>query len=186
MDPRPFLRVLGHDMHLQSLLVVVKPERLEVRRPEPSPLRLEANGHCRTEHRQTLVQPNDLLLVQPQKRTVHEFGVIPDLTPQDQIGRDRVQELSQRRLGKQVRAPCSARKGGEQVVQQSLGRRSALRRGFDQRTPTRAATLPAGLPAPVPAPRGCLHLLPLPGRRRRGCGLCAAAARAERGCGRRP
>ena len=60
------LRILGHDVNLSHLILVMKFERLEVRGAEVAPLPTQADGHGRAEHRQPLVQTNDLLVVQPE------------------------------------------------------------------------------------------------------------------------
>ena len=82
-----------------------------------------------------LVQPNDFLFVQPQKRTVHQLGGVSDLALEDQVGLDGLQQLSQSRLGQQVRASASRRQAGEQVVQQTPCGRTSQFGGLLQQRP---------------------------------------------------
>ena len=82
---------LHHHVDLQNLPLVVERQGFEVRVGEAAPLPLlQADGHGGAEHGETLVEANDLLLVQPQKRTVYQLVGVPDLALQDQVGLDRL------------------------------------------------------------------------------------------------
>ena len=75
MASRPRPCELHHHVDLQHLTFVVEPEWFEVGVGEAASLLLlrEADGHGRTEYRQTLVEADDLLLVQPQEGAVQQF-----------------------------------------------------------------------------------------------------------------
>ena len=80
---------LHHHVNLQNLPLIVEGQGFEVRVGEAAPLPLlQADGHGGAEHGETLVEPDDLLLVQPQKSAVHELVGMPDLALQDDVGLD--------------------------------------------------------------------------------------------------
>ncbi|MCE2425976.1 MAG: hypothetical protein J4F45_12910 [Pseudomonadales bacterium] len=63
---------------MQDLFLVVQFQRGEVR-PAESPAGLfQAIGLRRTEHRETLVEADDLLFVLPEQSPVDEFARFPD------------------------------------------------------------------------------------------------------------
>ena len=64
--------VLGDHVDLRGLLGVVRLQRLEVGDGEASPLACDPQGHGRAEDRQAAIERDDLLLVHPQQRTVHQ------------------------------------------------------------------------------------------------------------------
>ena len=96
-------------LDLQDLPLLMKGERLEVGLGEDAPVSLlHADGHGRTEHRQSLVEADDLLLVQPQQDAVRQLGGVPDLALQDQVGLDRPRFLAAAMLSR-VRSEMSRR-----------------------------------------------------------------------------
>ena len=146
--PQAMLGVLRHHMDLPHLLVVVELQGGVIRLGEPAPLRLEQDGHGRTEHRQPLVQADHLLLVEPEQGPVHQPVGMPDLAVQHQVRLHRRQQLAHGGLGQQVGAPHALGHGGEQVLQQQSCRSSPH---FGR----------LGQWSPVPLQRH-LHRLPVP------------------------
>ena len=65
-------RILGHDVDLEPLGIVVQFQRLEVGLGEIATLGDEFERHGRTENRQTLAEPQDLLFMQPQQGAVEQ------------------------------------------------------------------------------------------------------------------
>ncbi len=57
----------------------------EIRFGEATPDRLEADGHRRPEHRHPFIEPDHLLLVQPEERPVQQAGRILGLGPDHDI-----------------------------------------------------------------------------------------------------
>jgi hypothetical protein len=74
-----------------------------------SPILAEANGHCRTENGQSLVESNHLLLVQPQERPIHELGDVPCLRLDDEVTLKRGKKLSKGCFRQEIRAPLPRR-----------------------------------------------------------------------------
>ena len=107
------LGVLGHHVNLEHLLVVVELKGPEVGLGESPSFLLQADGHSRTKHRQALVQPDDILLVQPQQGPVPQLIGVPYLAAQAAVLPDGCQELAQGRFRQQVGAPGPTGQGGE-------------------------------------------------------------------------
>lgn len=63
-------------MDLEPLGIVVQFQRLEVGLGETAALGDELERHGRTEDRQTLAEPQDLLLMQPQQGPIEQLGQI--------------------------------------------------------------------------------------------------------------
>ena len=96
---QPLLGVFGHHVDLEHLLLVMELERHEVGLGEPTAFLFQVNGHCRAEDGQPLVQPDDLLFMQPHERPVPQLVRLPDLAVQKRIAADDRQELAEGRFG---------------------------------------------------------------------------------------
>ena len=95
--PKALLHVFRITWICRTLFVVMELEGCKVGLGKASPFRPEAYGHGWAEDCQTLVQPDDLLLVQPQQGTVHQpgHGVILDSAPQGHLGPHCGQQLAE-------------------------------------------------------------------------------------------
>ena len=115
------LGVLAHDVNLRHLLLVVLLQGFEVAGGELGVALLQPDGHGRPEHGKALVQPDNLLVVEPQEgllqRVVDVFGALGEIhTTLESLG-----ELSHGGLGQQVRPPGLERKLPQQVTQDGAG-----------------------------------------------------------------
>ena len=117
---------LHHDVDLQHLSLVVKRQGLEFRPGEPTPVPpLQPDLHRRAEHRQPLVEADDLQLVEPEQGPVQQFGRVPHRALEHQVGLDRLQEFPERGLGKEIGATDPGRQAVEQMFEQAAGRLAA-------------------------------------------------------------
>ena len=151
--PEALLREFRHHVDLEHLFVVVEPEGFKVGLGEAASFRLEADGHGRPEHRQPPVQPNDLLLVEPQQGAIHQLTGTTNLAHQYHVGLDRRHQLAEGRLRQQVRAPASPRQTGEQMGQQTAGGYPSQLGSLFQCTPLASQRHLHGLRIPPPHPK---------------------------------
>ena len=129
------MHVFRHDVDLPHLVFVVDLKRPEVGVLETAPILDQADGHGRAEYGQTLVESDDLLLVQPQQGAVQELVRVLDPVRQLQVGSDGIQQVAERGLSQQIRAPAAQWQLAQQVVEQAVGCVAAQLRGFRQQLP---------------------------------------------------
>ena len=83
-------------MGLDRRLGVVLLQRREVLHGEGPALGVQMHRDRRAEHGQATAQGDDLLLVQPQKRAVHQAGHVLDLGPQQGVAVQRIAAVAPR------------------------------------------------------------------------------------------
>ena len=150
---------LRHHVDLQHLVFVMELERREVGVDEAAPILAQVDGHGGPEHRQPLVEADDLLLVQPQQGAVQEPLGILDPGLQLQVGTECVQQLAECGLGQQIRAPAAGRQAVEQMIQQAPRGTAAALRGLRKRLPITLEGHPYRLRVPPVQPQAALAAL---------------------------
>jgi hypothetical protein len=87
--------ICSHNMGLDCLFGVVLLKRRKVLNVKASAFGVEMKRDCGPEHRQTLAKRNNLLLMEPEQCTVHEFVGIVDGTSKDSVTIDRAKKAAQ-------------------------------------------------------------------------------------------
>ena len=128
------LHVLRHDVDLHHLLVVMDLQRLEIRLYEAAPVLAEADRHRRAENRQSLVESDHLLFVQPQERPVQELGQVLCLRPDDKVIFEGGKELAEGRFRQEIRAALPSGRQETGAPTDALLPRAAAGRSCPERT----------------------------------------------------
>ena len=147
---KPGLGIGRHHVGLDRRLRVMLLERREVLHRELSPLGIEVHGDRRTEDREAAAEGHDLLLMQPEKRAVHQARHVPDVSAQQGVAIQRVEHGAQGGLDLDVLA---ARASGDlpgEMCQQHLRPLPAQIGGALNRGPGPLEAHEDGVPADLP------------------------------------